>query len=151
MPLLLRTLAWLAERTHAGILPKPAYAATGVGFNGLAPFGHLESIPQYRVSFISNFMLVVGFMVMFRKKDPKTVVTVQIPSRVVVTLILITFSYAIVGLMIDLMYLVMVLATALLRQGFPNYAENIMVKLLFWPWAAVGNISNPAGEDFYLI
>ncbi|MEK7587774.1 MAG: hypothetical protein AAB457_03080 [Patescibacteria group bacterium] len=146
---------WLADTGQTlGLLPKPVYAATGVGFNGLAPLlGIWKAFRNIAYLLLAIFMLVVGFMVMFRKKiDPKTVVTVQnsLP-RVVVTLILITFSYAIVGLMIDLMYLVMVLATALLRQGFPNYAENIMVKLLFWPWAAVGNISNPAGGGFFTL
>jgi hypothetical protein len=61
-------------------------------------------------------MIVIGFMVMFRKKiDPKTVVTVQnaLP-KIVLTLLLITFSYAIVGLMIDLMYLVIALIASLL-------------------------------------
>jgi hypothetical protein len=59
-------------------------------------------------------MIVVGFMVMLRKKiDPKTVVTVQnaLP-RIVITLILITFSYAIVGILIDLMYVLVYLVVS---------------------------------------
>ena len=54
-------------------------------------------------------MIIIGFMVIFRMKiDPKTVITVQaaIP-RIVITLLLITLSYPIVGFFVDLMYLTM--------------------------------------------
>jgi hypothetical protein len=66
-------------------------------------------------------MIAIGFMVMLRKKiDPKTVVTVQnaLP-RIVVALLLITFSYAIVGIMIDAMYLVMLLLISIIRSAAP--------------------------------
>ncbi|MBI5449633.1 hypothetical protein HY948_04960 [Candidatus Gottesmanbacteria bacterium] len=146
---------WLADTGHTlGFIPKPAYAATGVGFNGLVPLlGIWKAFRNISYVLLAIFMLVVGFMVMFRKKiDPKTVVTVQnsLP-RVVVTLVLITFSYAIVGLMIDLMYLVMVLATALLKQGFPDYAENIITKLSFGPIALAGSVSNPTEGGFFTL
>lgn len=146
---------WLADTGQTlGFLPKPAYAAPGIGFNGLAPLlGIWKAFRNISYLLLAIFMLVVGFMVMFRKKiDPKTVVTVQnsLP-RVVVTLILITFSYAIVGLMIDLMYLVMVLATALLKQGFPDYAENIINKISFGWVALAGSVSNPAEGGFFTL
>ncbi len=98
-----------------GFLPKQAYAQ-GVGFSGLAPL-----IPIWKVFrniayvLLAMVMIVIGFMVMFRRKiDPKTVVTVQnaLP-RIVLTLLLITFSYAIVGVLIDVMYVVLFLALGL--------------------------------------
>lgn len=98
-----------------GFLPK-AYAQ-GVGFTGLSPL--LEIWKQFRnvaYGIIAIVLIVVGFMVMLRKKiDPKTVVTVQnsIP-RIVIALILVTFSYAIVGFLIDLMYVCMLLIANLL-------------------------------------
>jgi hypothetical protein len=62
-------------------------------------------------------MIVIGFLIMFRKKiDPKTVITVQnaLPN-IVVTLLLITFSYAIVGVLIDFMYLLIMLSVSILQ------------------------------------
>ncbi len=101
-----------------GLLPKQVYAQTaGIGFAGLAPL-----LPLWKVFrniaylLLALVMIVVGFMIMLRKRiDPKTVVTIQnaLP-RVVVSLILITFSYAIVGFLVDLMYLAIYLCLALM-------------------------------------
>jgi len=60
-------------------------------------------------------IIVLAFMIMFRVKlSPQTVVTLQsaIP-KVIITLILVTFSYAIAGFMVDLMYVVLGLIAAL--------------------------------------
>ncbi len=92
-----------------GLTPHTAYAqAPGIGYAGLAPilpiWRAFRNLAYYLLAVV---MVVIGFMVMFRKKiDPKTVVTVQnaIPG-IIISLLLITFSYAIVGFMIDLMYL----------------------------------------------
>lgn len=88
-----------------------AYAQTGgIGFNALSPvqnvWGAFRNISY--LGFIIVF-IVIGFMVMFRSKiSPQAVATVQdsLP-RVVVALILVTFSYAIVGLMIDAMFVIL--------------------------------------------
>lgn len=78
--------------------------AQGIGFSAFSPV--LSIWKAFRdlayLGFVIIFV-VVGFMIMFRKKiDPRTVVTVQeaLP-RIVIALILITFSYAISGLIID--------------------------------------------------
>src|SRR3990172_12628792 len=63
-------------------------------------------------------MIVIGFLIMFRRQiDPHTVISIQnaLP-RIVLTLILITFSYAIVGLLIDLMYVILLLAYSLFES-----------------------------------
>ncbi len=97
-----------------GFMPKKV-EAQGIGFSGLQ-----SMLPLWKVfrniayALLAVIIIVVGFMVMFRKKiDPKTVVTVQnaIP-RIVIALGLVTFSYAIVGAMIDLMYLAIVLSAS---------------------------------------
>ena len=86
---------------------EPAYAA-GAGYDSLSPVRTLWT--AFRNIAYLGFVLyfvIIGFMIMFRAKlDPKTTVTIQnsLP-RVIVTLILVTFSYAIAGLMIDLMYI----------------------------------------------
>lgn len=106
-----------------GFLPR-AYAQGGFGFSGLGPLLSIWKIfRNIAYGIIAILMIVIGFMVMLRKKiDPKTVVTVQnsIP-RIVIALILVTFSYAIVGFMIDLMYVSMLLiANVLIGNSAPG-------------------------------
>lgn len=115
---------WLRDTEETlGFRPKSSYAQ-GVGFSGLSML-----LPVWKIFrniaylLVALAMIIVGFMVMMRKKiDPKTVVTVQnaLP-RIVITLILITFSYAIAGLLIDVMYIVFSLLISLLVQGFPKF------------------------------
>lgn len=109
-----------------GFAPK-AYAQ-GVGFSGLSPLLELwKAFRNIAYALLAVIMIAVGFMVMFRKKiDPKTVVTVQnaIP-RIVVALLLVTFSYAIVGIMIDLMYLSIVLAVSIVSGASPTLGKAV--------------------------
>lgn len=104
-----------------GFLPRTY--AQGVGFTGLSALLDIwKAFRNIAYGIIAVIAIVVGFMVMLRKKiDPKTVVTVQnsIP-RIVVALILVTFSYAIVGFMIDLMYVSMLLIANLLINIDPD-------------------------------
>ncbi len=96
----------------AGVaVAQPAYAQ-GVGFSSLTPI--LDTWKIFRniayLMFVLIF-LVIGFMIMFRQKiGGQTVVTAQqaIPN-IIVALITVTFSYAIAGLLIDAMYLLMFL------------------------------------------
>lgn len=63
--------------------------------------------------------IVIAFMIMFRVKiNPQTVISIQsaIP-KLIVTLVLITFSYAIAGLLIDIMYLVIAFISVILTSG----------------------------------
>ncbi|OGG09504.1 hypothetical protein A2154_02290 [Candidatus Gottesmanbacteria bacterium RBG_16_43_7] len=112
-----------------GFIRAPVYAQErGIGFSGLEAL-----LPIWKVFrniaylLLAIVMVVIGFMIMFRRKiDPKTVVTVQnaLP-RIIITLILITFSYAIVGLMIDLMYVAILFATILMQQtGLVSFDLN---------------------------
>lgn len=89
----------------------PAYAQ-GVGFSGLSPILPLWQVfRNVAYGFLIIVMIFVGFMVMFRMKiDPRTVISVQAAlPRIITTVIFITFSYAIVGLLIDLMYVMIFL------------------------------------------
>ena len=99
-------------------LAKPAYAQ-GVGFPGLS-----KLLPLWKASrdlayiFFVIAFLYTGLAIIFRVKlDPKTVITIQnaIP-KLVITLILITFSYAIVGLMIDLIYVIIYIGVLAIGQ-----------------------------------
>ncbi|MBP9814125.1 hypothetical protein KBC80_02925 [Candidatus Woesebacteria bacterium] len=95
----------------------PQVQAQGIGFSGLSVMLPLwKAFRNIAYALLAVIMIAIGFMVMFRKKiDPKTVVTVQnaIP-RIVVALLLVTFSYAIVGIMIDLMYLSIILIVSVI-------------------------------------
>ncbi len=104
-------VADLMENIQAPLGVKPAYAQ-GLGFSALRPV--LEMWKLFRnlaYFFFVVIFLVVGIMIMFRSKiGGKAAVTVQqaLP-KIVVSLLLVTFSYAIAGLMIDLMYIVIYL------------------------------------------
>lgn len=90
---------------NAGFV-KPAYAQ-GIGYSGLSPIQDLWKIFR-NISYmiLVVVMVVIGFMIMFRMRmNAQTAISIQnaLPN-IVITLITITFSYAIVGLLIDLMY-----------------------------------------------
>lgn len=132
---------WIRDTGQTlGFIPKIANAqGPGIGFSGLAPLLKIWKIfRNIAYLLLAIVMIVIGFMVMFRKKiDPKTVVTVQnaLP-KIVMTLILITFSYAIVGIMIDIMYLSIVLVMALFGQAgliktTPESVQDFMSAPLF--------------------
>lgn len=98
----------------AGLAPK-AYAQ-GLGFASLNPVLNLwKAFRNISYFFFIILFIVIGFMIMFRQKiGGQAVVTAQqaIPS-IIVSLVLVTFSYAIAGFMIDLMYLVMFMIVGL--------------------------------------
>lgn len=96
----------------------PQAQAQGLGFSSLDPI--LETWKVFRnvayMFFVIAF-LAIGFMIMFRAKlSGQTVVTAQqaIPG-IIISLIFVTFSYAIAGFMIDLMYLLMYLMIGLFQ------------------------------------
>ena len=98
-------LAYMGEK--AGFIDK-AYAQ-GVGFRGFFPLIKVWSAMRNTAYlFFAFIFIVVGLMVIFRVKiDPRTVIAVQTAlPRMVISLLLVTFSYAIVGLLIDVMNVV---------------------------------------------
>jgi len=111
------------------LLGKPAYAQTGIGFEGLQPLLSIWKAFRNIVYILSSvFFIVLGMMIMFRLKiNPQTVLTVQnaIP-KVITTLLLVTFSYAIAGLVIDISYVIqnITLATLFTATG-KNLTENL--------------------------
>ena len=119
-------VAYIADiKSHMGFA-SPVYAQ-GIGFNGLSPLLEIwKAFRNIAYGLLIIVMVVVGFMVIFRMKiDPRTVVTIQsaIP-RIIITLLLITFSYAIVGLLIDVMYLIIFGAILALGKFNPTIVQN---------------------------
>lgn len=106
--------------TNLGLLPAtPAYAQ-GIGWKALSPL--LPIWKAFRniayLAFVIIFV-VVGFMIIFRAKlNPQTVVSLQAAlPNIVVTLLLVTFSYAIAGLMVDLIYIGLYLIVGVFKMG----------------------------------
>lgn len=119
---------WIRDAGESlGFIPKQAYAQ-GIGFSGLAPLLPIwKAFRNIAYFLLAIVLVIIGFMVMLRKKiDPKTVVTVQnaLP-KIVVTLLLITFSYAISGLLIDIMYFLIVIIVYVLGSGLGFTQEQI--------------------------
>lgn len=92
---------------NAGFVPK-TMAAEGIGFAAIKPLSGIWKIFR-DVSYLLLVMVLIGigFMIMFRVKiNPQTVISLEnaLP-RIVLSLVLITFSFAIAGFLIDAMYI----------------------------------------------
>ncbi|MFC1727730.1 hypothetical protein ACFL0Y_04365 [Patescibacteria group bacterium] len=132
-----RYLAHIGERLD---LVKPVYAQDqGLGwrkFDYLIPVWSAFRNVSY--IFFVLMLIVLGFAIMFRVKiSPQAVVTIQsVIPRIVVSLILITFSYAIVGFMVDLMYVIINFVIFLFGSidfGFPpatQWIEDDVIKAI---------------------
>jgi len=113
-------LAYLKE--SIGITP-PVYAQTtmGIGFAGLNQIINLwKAFRNMAYLFFVVIFIIIGFAIMFRIKiDPQTVISIQnaLP-KIIIALILVTFSYAIAGFLIDLLYVsINIPLVAFVRSG----------------------------------
>jgi len=121
---------------NAGFIPK-TYAA-GIGFNSLTVFMPIwNALRKISYLILVLVMITIGFMIMFRMKlNPQTVIAVEnaLP-KIVITLLLITFSYAIVGFIIDLMYLFILIGIEILSKPLGLdavfYQNDILTSNLF--------------------
>lgn len=126
------------------LIPEVKAQSVGFGFDALKPVQDMWRASR-NVAF-GLFVLATitfAFMIMFRIKiDPQTVVTVQsaIP-KIVISLILVTFSYAIAGFMVDLMYVVIGLLSVILTAFLPFNVDPAGVfsyLTLGQPFGAIG-------------
>ncbi|OGK15349.1 hypothetical protein A2774_03385 [Candidatus Roizmanbacteria bacterium RIFCSPHIGHO2_01_FULL_39_12c] len=100
----------------SGLVPK-VRAAQGIGFAAISPLQPIWKIFRDATYVLLVLILVaIGFMIMFRMKiNPQTVISIESAlPRIIVALLLITFSFPIAGFMIDLMYVVMALTISIL-------------------------------------
>lgn len=106
---------------HLHIIPEvQAQTTSGFGFQALNPVLEIwKVVRNLTYVLLTIVILVMAFMIMFRVKiNPQTVITVQSAlPKVVFALILITFSYAIAGLLVDLMYVVIGIFSLLVSQS----------------------------------
>ncbi len=113
----------------------PEAQAQGLGFSALDPI--LETWKAFRnlayLFFVVAF-LVIGFMIMFRTKVDQAAITAQqaIPN-IIIAMLAVTFSYAIAGFMIDLMYVMMYMLAGFFTEGPQIVTHNIfgLVGLMF--------------------
>ncbi len=140
-------------------MPRLFTPKTGYGYNNLTGIRGLWAAARNTSYLVVAVLLIVaGFMVILRQKiSPQAVVSVQvIIPRLVTSLVLITFSYAIAGLVIDIVYLVVALfisalatagvvgdlAQALTWLTEPGFYKMFITFILYWILYSVnpGNI-----------
>jgi len=110
-------------------LAKPSYAQVqGIGFTGLTPLLHAWVVFRNVVYLLFVFIFIlIGLAIMLRVRiDPRTVMTIQnqIP-KIIVSLILVTFSFAIAGFLIDLMWVSIWVVINLMGQADPQIQSLI--------------------------
>jgi hypothetical protein len=98
----------------------PSAYAQGVGFKGLQPALKAWKVTRnmtYALSILA--VIIMSFMIMFRVKiSPQVVITVQSAlPKIIIALLLITFSYAIAGFIIDISYLLLGIIAALITTS----------------------------------
>lgn len=116
------------------VVPSTFAQETGFGFTALSGGVIQELWRASRNVAYSMFVLaaiILSFMIIFRvKSSPQTVVSIQSAlPKIFLTLIFVTFSYAIAGLLIDLMYVVLGLIISVFRIAQINGDS-----LLSTPW-----------------
>jgi hypothetical protein len=114
--------------TWGNVLGKPAYAQ-GYGFNGIEFLLPLWKAARNIIYILSSIVFVIiGLMIILRIKiSPQAVVTIQsaIPT-VITTLILVTFSYAIAGLLIDISNIILGIVISILFNTIqPDLTNNL--------------------------
>ncbi|MFH1967226.1 MAG: hypothetical protein ABIJ03_01845, partial [Patescibacteria group bacterium] len=119
---------YVADVLNSAHIATPAYAQ-GLGFASLDPILPLwKNFRNLAYLFFVVIFIVIGFMIMFRSKiGGQTAVTAQqaIP-QVVISLLFVTFSYAVAGLLIDAMYIVMILLLGIFGETFGEGNSNIL-------------------------
>lgn len=121
-----------------------AYAQStggGTGYNAMKPF--LEFWKVFRNLAYSLYIImfvVVGIMIMLRTKvNAQTIITIQTAlPNLLITLLLITFSYAIVGFMIDIMYFLIYFIVYLIASvGIIDPAKSITRLMSYSAWSVI--------------
>jgi hypothetical protein len=132
-------IEYLAQMKDS-FLGKSAYAQTGgIGFQGLQPILPIWRAFRNVVYILSSLIfIIIGIMIMLRVKiSPQAVINLQnaIP-QLITALILVTFSYAIAGLIIDLAYVIQGLTLAVIFNGLgKGLADNLLRQTITQPFS----------------
>ena len=109
---------------------KKAYAQStgGTGFQGLTPLIGIWTAFRNIVYLVFVIVfIVIGLAIMLRIKiDPRTVMTIQnqIP-KIIIGIPLVTFSFAIGGFLVDLMWVMIYLVFGLISGISPDIAKSV--------------------------
>lgn len=109
----------VARKFH--LIPEAKAQNPGFGFGALDPILPIWTVSRnLAYALFVIVILIMAFMIMFRVKiSPQVVITVQSAlPKLVIALILVTFSYAIAGFLVDLMYVVIGLISLFVSQVF---------------------------------
>ncbi len=112
----------IGRRFH--IVPEAQAQLEGFGYEVLSPVqGMWKGVRDVSYMLFAIVAIAFAFMIMFRVKlSPQTVLTVQSAlPKIFIALILVTFSYAIAGLLVDLMYVVIGLISFMFSRMFDNF------------------------------
>lgn len=111
----------------ATLVPE-VHAQQGYGYGALSVLRPLwTKTRDFAYGLLIFAAIIMAFMIMFRTRiSPQTVITVQsaIP-KLVMGIVLITFSYAVAGLLLDLMYVAIAIAATVLGSGTPGATETL--------------------------
>ncbi len=124
----LHTNDYLADLGNNFGIAKKTYAEAEGGMKQLSPLLGAWKVTR-NISYLL-FVLVfvlIGLLIMLRIKiDPRTVMTIQnqIP-KLIIGIVLITFSFAIAGLLIDMMYVVIYLVIGIIAQADPAFGSHV--------------------------
>lgn len=142
------------------VIPTAHAQQIGFGFGALSPILTMwQGMRNTAYVFLIIATLVLAFMIMFRVKiSPQVVITAQSAlPRIITAIILVTFSYAIAGFLVDLMYVVIglvsltfgvnfnVLTTFPLILSFIAYAALFLFTLAVVLVTAIGFLASGAG------
>jgi hypothetical protein len=133
-------LQYLAQ--NFGITKKIYAQHPGAGFTSLSPLLQIWTAFRNIVYlFLIIVLVVIGLAIMLRVKiDPRTVMTIQnqIP-KIIIGILAVTFSFAIAGLLVDLMWVLCYLVYNVISQAVgsgvinPNTIQNSP------PWDVIGS------------
>ena len=130
------------------MIPEAKAQVPGFGFNALEPIQSMwKSFRDISYGLFVLIAVILAFMIMFRVKiNPQTIITVQsaIP-KVVIALILATFSYAIAGFLVDFMYIVIGLFSLIGSNLIPSVTIQPAVLFRFLTLGQPFNINLQAG------
>lgn len=134
------THVYVADLLDSVNIAKPAYAQ-GLGYGSLNPILNLwKTFRNIAYTFYVFLFIVIGFLIMFRKKVGSAAITAQqaIPS-IIISLLFVTFSYAIAGVLIDGMYVIMYLIVGMFQVTFTNNADIINFDIFSLSWTFMKN------------
>lgn len=125
---------YVRERlANLNVIPEAQAQDQGFGFGALTPIQQIwRLVRNVMYALFVIIIIVLSFMIMFRYRiSPQASVTIQSAlPRVIISLLLVTFSYAIAGFMIDLTYVVIGLVS-LVFTGSGIY-ESGWNQLFIW-------------------